>query len=563
MKKFNGHRCERRNLTDLVLGTGPDGKRRAKPKAKKRPRNYTTDPTDISVPQRFYGGPNENPIPTGGSGPPPPSANPGGGDEKMINPGQFGEAYRKFFEEEGKEAMYSAFGQSAGQYVSGQFAGEKPTDGYSFGEGAGDFISGATNPLAMSLGPIGMLAFGAGNVAKGLYEEKRDLKEYREMQEEEKAARMRMAETATQNFNNQAFADYNQSGNDGQMYRHGGHITKFFTGGPSTPETTAGTSQPVTISPELQKYIALQQQTALLNPELAAARANMQPRKDKLYNYTDEELARNERVGQALADERAKENVIDGARRVKDATVYALQNPDVAADVAQLGLQGVAASEIPVVSQAAGLINTLGYTGRAGYKAYKGDYGSAAMYGTLAGLSGLGMVPVLGTAADLTAAEIAANTFISNASRGRQILSSPAVQRTIHGAEHVEHVIHPYVSADKAINVGTGGAFKPTYTAMGKNYREGGPVDYETEKSEVILASPNDKPVAVGQGRYTQISENLFKGGGPSHEQGGIPTRGATKEFVDAGGQVQDSPYVFSDAKEMRFDASDILSMIR
>ena len=118
----------------------------------------------------------------------------------MISPGQFGEAYRKFFEEEGKQAMYSAFGQSAGEYVSGQFAGEKPTDGYSFGEGAGDFISGATNPLAMSLGPIGMLAFGAGNVAKGIYEEKRDLKKYREMQEEEKAARMRMTETATQNF---------------------------------------------------------------------------------------------------------------------------------------------------------------------------------------------------------------------------------------------------------------------------------------------------------------------------------------------------------------------------
>ena len=53
MKKFNGHRCERRNLTDLLLGTGPDGKRRAKPKAKKRPRNYTTDPTDISVPKRL------------------------------------------------------------------------------------------------------------------------------------------------------------------------------------------------------------------------------------------------------------------------------------------------------------------------------------------------------------------------------------------------------------------------------------------------------------------------------------------------------------------------------
>ena len=563
MKKFNGHRCERRNLTDLVLGTGPDGKRRAKPKAKKRPRNYTTDPTDISVPKQFYGGPVEDSIPAPGSGPPPPPPDSGQGDPNMVDPGKFGEAYRQFFEEEGKQAMYSAFGQSAGQYISGQFAGDKPTDGYNFGEGAGDFISGATNPLAMSLGPLGMLAFGAGNVVKGLYEEKRDLEKYREMQEEEKASRMRMTETAARNFNTQAFADYNQTGNDGQMYRHGGHITKFFTGGPSTPKTTVGSSEPLTLSPELQKYAALQQQAQLLNPELAAATANVQPREDKLHTYTDEELARNARVGQALADERAKEKVIDGARRVKDATVYAMQNPDVALDVTQLGLQGIAASEIPVVSQVAGGVNTVGYMGRAGYKAYKGDYGSAGMYGTLGGLSALGLVPVLGTAADLTAAEVAAGTMISNASRGRHLLSSPTVQRTIHGAEHVEHLVHPYVSADKAINVGTGGAFKPTYSAMGVSYRQGGPVDYETERSEVILASPNDKPVAVGQGRYTQISENLFKGGGPSHEQGGIPTRGATKEFVDAGGQVQDSPYVFSDAKEMQFDASDILSMIR
>ena len=44
MKKFNGHRCERRNLTDLVLGTGPDGKKRPKPKAKKRPKNFTLEP---------------------------------------------------------------------------------------------------------------------------------------------------------------------------------------------------------------------------------------------------------------------------------------------------------------------------------------------------------------------------------------------------------------------------------------------------------------------------------------------------------------------------------------
>ena len=92
--------------------------------------------------------------------------------------------------------------------------------------------------------------------------------------------------------------------------------------------------------------------------------------------------------------------------------------------------------------------------------------------------------------------------------------------------------------------------------------RNGGPVDYETEKSEVILASPNDPPIAMGQGKYKQKSSNLYQGKGPSHEMGGIPTKGATEPFKDSMGQEQDSPYVFSDAKEMRFDPSSILSMI-
>jgi len=96
--------------------------------------------------------------------------------------------------------------------------------------------------------------------------------------------------------------------------------------------------------------------------------------------------------------------------------------------------------------------------------------------------------------------------------------------------------------------------------------RMGGPMgqpDYETEKNEVILASPNDPPVAMGQGGYNRISKNLYRANGPSHEMGGVPTKGATEPFVDAQGQEHDSPYVFSDAPEMRFDASDILSMIR
>jgi hypothetical protein len=90
-----------------------------------------------------------------------------------------------------------------------------------------------------------------------------------------------------------------------------------------------------------------------------------------------------------------------------------------------------------------------------------------------------------------------------------------------------------------------------------------GQSDYETEGGEVMMASPSDPPVGLANGGYNKMSKNMYKAVGPKHERGGIPTSGATEGFVDAQGQSHDSPYVFSDAKEMRFDASQILSMIR
>ena len=86
--------------------------------------------------------------------------------------------------------------------------------------------------------------------------------------------------------------------------------------------------------------------------------------------------------------------------------------------------------------------------------------------------------------------------------------------------------------------------------------------DYETEKSEVILAGFGDKPVAMGQGKYNRMSQNIYRANGPSHEYGGIPTKGATMPFIDSVGNTHNSPYVFSDSKDMRFDATNILKMI-
>lgn len=96
--------------------------------------------------------------------------------------------------------------------------------------------------------------------------------------------------------------------------------------------------------------------------------------------------------------------------------------------------------------------------------------------------------------------------------------------------------------------------------------RFGGPMgepDYETEGGEMIMASPDDPPVAMGQGQYKQESSNMYRIDGPSHEFGGVPTKGAMEPYVDAYGQQHDSPYVFSDAPEMEIDPTEILKILR
>lgn len=96
--------------------------------------------------------------------------------------------------------------------------------------------------------------------------------------------------------------------------------------------------------------------------------------------------------------------------------------------------------------------------------------------------------------------------------------------------------------------------------------RYGGPMgqaDYETEGGEMMMASPNDPPMAMGQGQYDHQVGNMYKVRGPSHEQGGVPTAGAMQPYIDEFGQRQDSPYVYSDAKEFRIDPTPFLKMLR
>lgn len=424
-----------------------------------------------------------------------------------------------------------------------------------------------------------------------------------------------------------------------------------------------------------------------------------------------------------------------------------IQNPDLWLDAAQLGIAGVGTSQYPGIDSFANLLNAGIYAGRAGYSAYKGKPGKAAMYSGLAGMSGLGAVPAAGAVAD--AGVLASQT--NNLIKGINAAKAAATARVGHGVAHGAHVaeqgLHKLSLADKGLHVATQGNVKPSYGQFGLKYggnvrkmTNGGPgsmmgtfldvlqsptipgldnesainqaliryydmpdmqglqpgqvpaavseylnkgamqnlaqtgvsalgslftanaperlnakysfndamggilsgagagmafgpvgaaigaigglgksifshrqdqslyndqreeywndqikmaesmvpqmnamgyanynqygapstfayggntqPDYETEKSEVILSSPYDRPIAMRGGSYRQLSNNLFKANGRSHANGGIPTKGATQQFVDNGGRQHQSPYVFSDSKDMRFDATNILKMI-
>ena len=638
MKKFNGHRCERRNLTDLLLdGAGPDGTKRKQPKAKKRPKNFTTEP---AANKRFYGGPatpvnallgilDRHSMPGASR-----DGNMDVGTQALMEytnaaqgrvlepmtdeqkaetnyslnkeklrlglpqfaqglydfeqrsaedrgfvlggltapgldynmpqaplsldqlyaqanmgqgaPGQVPGKLAELLGDDAKASAISAGGQAVGEFVTGlDKRASDPGAKYGLGEGAGALIKGATNPLAMSLGPVGMAAGAALGLGASLFKHKKEKDEFELAQEEAREERIANEMAAAQSFSDQVLQTYSQEGVGGGLYhRHGGPVDRFYTGGPTEPPA---------VMPGMEQYA----QYANLNPELAAAVANMPERNDRLTSYTDSQLSINEQNAALRQEDESFQPVRD-----------AFNDPGVMMDTAQLGLGVLQTSELPVISQVAGAANALGYGARGIYSGMKGDLPHAGMYAGLSGLSVAGMIPAAGASAD--AAVVAKQLQALNSTRpgtapialtlANEAAGVSRGAQALKTAHTAEHIAHPIATFDKGVNVGTGGNFKPSY-AMNE-FEQGGPVDYETEKSEVILASPNDPPVAVGQGKYKQVSNNLYRAKGPSHKHGGIPTRGATEPFVDNTGTYNDSPYVFSDAKEMRFDPSEILSMI-
>lgn len=144
----------------------------------------------------------------------------------------------------------------------------------------------------------------------------------------------------------------------------------------------------------------------------------------------------------------------------------AVTDPNLALDMAQLGLAGVALSEIPAVSQAAGLLNTGIYGTRALGKAIQGKTGQAMLYGGLTGASLLGTTPVLGAGADAgTLATMSARVgkglkatqnVVKNTQAGR--LLTRKIPLPVAGGVAVKTAGKGLSNVDKAYNVATGGA---------------------------------------------------------------------------------------------------------
>lgn len=281
---------------------------------------------------------------------------------------------------------------------------------------------------------------------------------------------------------------------------------------------------------------------------------------DALMSMSDKEMNANE---QRVLNQQMNANI----ERNKNAAIQIVQNPELAMDIGQLGLQGVATSEIPIASQIAGGVNALGYLGRGAYYGAKGaatedaGYGAkGAFYGTMGAMSGAGMIPGLGAAAD-------ASTMASMATK---------IQQGLNAAHHsqVGHLMHAASTGSKEINAFTAGMINPMGIAkkgisQAQDYIQSYEAGGDPEKKALRKQNRQTKRA---QRRFERKSkkgaQNIYqKGGkikplpggavefvGPKHSQGGIMLDPQTEveggETMDKvkfaqGGNTGD--YIFSD----------------
>ena len=201
-----------------------------------------------------------------------------------------------------------------------------------------------------------------------------------------------------------------------------------------------------------------------------------------------------------VAYQNVGERTMDKINKQAETARAIASDPELATDAAQLGLGAIAASEIPVLSQVIGGVNTLGYGARSLYYGAKGKGLKSGLYGTLAAGSALGMVPGAGAAMDVTTGVkaidklnkgIAAKTLgvadkVSKTRAGKYLvkgadkvddadaaisigLPSAGTAKLTQGAHNIEHGLHLGSNIDKEIGLATGGKYKPSKIVMGSD----------------------------------------------------------------------------------------------
>jgi hypothetical protein len=456
-KKFNGHRCERRNLTDLVLGTGPTGKKRAKPKAKKRPKNYTTEPA-------------VNRMNLGGDPPPINVADPRPSVLPMY---------------ESPETLPSSTTQVA--------------------------MPGMPQPvLDQSMIPDVTMRVRSAEEEEIYRDQLRRYMNARQQVSEKEYGGVPKAELGL------ATGDITGLGNLFYMLEQQRNQSQ---------QGMRPTVRDLSYEPEYQMNMGSQEPGDPSDPTFTGANTRTPFDPSGLLKFAG-------KLGQ--------KNALKG--------LSAAQLPGAMVDfnkkMGKLNLAGTAMGSLgSFLNQQAqgesGPMDQFRYNAPDGTMATAGDILSGA--GRFAQFGPAGMIggAVYGAIAGKKRREQAAEDWQTGFDERQDALAAANVQSAYSGAD----------------------AAYSGYADEGNFYMAmGGRPDYETEKNEVILASPGDKPIAMTGNSYKQLSTNLFKGRGPSHEHGGIPTKGATEPFVDSGGNYQDSPYVFSDA--YKIDPTEFLSML-
>ena len=583
MKKFNGHRCERRNLTDLVLGTGPDGKRRAQPKARKRPKNYTQEPAANK--KYLGGGTGDDPLPE--SGIPTRLRN----DPRVMAENMLGLAAGNMmtrFTNPNTGEYYKEYDPRIASYIDDELLGgrfsakqtdynyrflpegmeDKPENYQYFEEGDPMMPAGAEKNYlgkAWSAGTVSNLATAYDPSFEGSMRHSDYIN--RAFQGEGNYSPTRATRRTDYQVGDILFQGRGDT--KGKGYRafrkmaeadesyqsHSDIITSIDVDedGNKTYHVLGGNMGDTLYDRSFtEKDLAKRYTGRMTNTGLGMQSAAYQMENNPLFFQSfpaQETVGMMQMTNGGAVGSSITQDIIDkiqaeasGAGMTATELLNAIKSGN--AGAAKLNLLGTGLGAV------GNLITTMGegddarpddaYSFTDGLGSVLSGAGQGAMFGP----PGMIVGAALGLGKSIFQHHKEKNEFIQAQEEAKEERTEMNESRA---SDFSDQVLSTYNQEGMV-----GGSY----------YTHGGPVDYETEKNEVILAGPNDPPIAIGQGTYKQKSTNLYEGKGPSHAMGGIPTKGATEPFVDQMGQQQDSPYVFSDAKEMRFDATSILSMI-